>query len=46
MARFSRIGFIGLGVMGEPICRNLVRKAGVPVTAFDMQAEPLARLAA
>ncbi len=46
MARFSRIGFIGLGVMGEPICRNLVRKAGVPVTAFDMQTEPLTRLAA
>jgi 3-hydroxyisobutyrate dehydrogenase-like beta-hydroxyacid dehydrogenase len=46
MARFSRIGFIGLGVMGEPICRNLVRKAGLPVTAFDMQAESLARLAA
>lgn len=46
MARFSRIGFIGLGVMGEPICRNLVRKAGVPVTAFDMQTEPLARLVA
>ncbi len=46
MASFSRIGFIGLGVMGEPICRNLVRKAGVPVTVFDMQSEPLARLAA
>lgn len=46
MARFSRIGFIGLGVMGEPICRNLVRKAGLPVTVFDMQTEPLARLAA
>lgn len=46
MASFSRIGFIGLGVMGEPICRNLVRKAGLPVTVFDMQAEPLARLAA
>lgn len=46
MASFSRIGFIGLGVMGEPICRNLVRKAGVPVTAFDMQTEPLNRLAA
>jgi len=46
MAGFMRIGFIGLGVMGEPICRNLVRKAGVPVTAFDMQTEPLTRLAA
>jgi 3-hydroxyisobutyrate dehydrogenase-like beta-hydroxyacid dehydrogenase len=46
MAGFMRIGFIGLGVMGEPICRNLVRKAGVPVTAFDMQTEPLTRLVA
>ena len=46
MAGFTRIGFIGLGVMGEPICRNLVRKAGVPVTAFDMQTEPLTRLVA
>ena len=46
MASFSRIGFIGLGVMGEPICRNLVRKAGLPVTAFDTQAQVMARLAA
>jgi len=45
MASFSRIGFIGLGVMGEPICRNLVRKAGLPVTAFDAQAQLMARLA-
>ena len=46
MASFSRIGFIGLGVMGEPICRNLVRKAGLPVTAFDTQAQVMSRLAA
>ena len=46
MASFSRIGFIGLGVMGEPICRNLVRKAGLPVTASDTQAQVMARLAA
>ncbi len=24
----SAIGFIGLGVMGEPMCRNLARKTG------------------
>ena len=24
----SRIGFIGLGVMGEPMCRNLALKSG------------------
>ncbi|HWV95889.1 MAG TPA: NAD(P)-binding domain-containing protein, partial [Xanthobacteraceae bacterium] len=30
------LGFIGLGVMGEPICRNLVRKSGHTVKAFDL----------
>ncbi len=44
MSRQSTIGFIGLGVMGEPICRNLVRKSGRAVLAFDLAAEPLARL--
>ena len=38
------IGFIGLGVMGEPICRNLVRKSGAGVVAFDLAPEPLMRL--
>jgi 3-hydroxyisobutyrate dehydrogenase-like beta-hydroxyacid dehydrogenase len=40
------IGFVGLGVMGEPMCRNLARKSGAKMTAFDRAAEPLARLAA
>ena len=43
---YKSIGFIGLGVMGEPICRNLVKKSGVRVIAFDLSPEPLARLAA
>jgi hypothetical protein len=43
---FERIGFIGLGVMGEPICRNLARKSGLPVQGFDTDAAPLRRLAA
>lgn len=38
------IGFIGLGVMGEPICRNLLRKSGHKVLAYDLAAEPLARI--
>jgi hypothetical protein len=42
----NSIGFIGLGVMGEPICRNLVRKSGRTVLAFDLAKEPLARIAA
>lgn len=45
MRKVQKIGFIGLGVMGEPICRNLTRKAGMPVMAFDLSAEPLQRLA-
>jgi 3-hydroxyisobutyrate dehydrogenase len=40
------IGFIGLGVMGEPICRNLVKKSGAAVIVFDLAPEPLARLLA
>ncbi|MGH8691562.1 MAG: NAD(P)-dependent oxidoreductase [Burkholderiales bacterium] len=38
------IGFIGLGVMGEPICRNLAEKAREPILAFDLDAAPLLRL--
>jgi 3-hydroxyisobutyrate dehydrogenase-like beta-hydroxyacid dehydrogenase len=40
----NAIGFIGLGVMGEPMCRNLARKSGREVLGFDRQSEPLARL--
>ena len=46
MTACKTIGFIGLGVMGEPICRNLVRKSGARVVAFDLSAEPLQRLRA
>jgi 3-hydroxyisobutyrate dehydrogenase len=46
MPNHKTIGFIGLGVMGEPICRNLVRKSGARVIAFDLSPEPLARLKA
>ena len=41
----ARIGFIGTGVMGEPMCRNLVRKHDGPVAAFDLDPAPLERLA-
>ncbi len=40
------IGFIGLGVMGEPMCRNLALKSGRPVLAADLRPEPLERLSA
>ena len=34
------IGFIGLGVMGGPMCRNVIRKHAAPVHAYDLN--PLA----
>ncbi len=41
--------FIGLGVMGEPMCRNLTKKNDTvglsEVRAFDVRAEPLERIA-
>lgn len=40
----TAIGFIGLGVMGEPMCRNLAKKSGVPVYGFDRADAPLERL--
>jgi 3-hydroxyisobutyrate dehydrogenase len=46
MSAYKTIGFIGLGVMGEPICRNLVKKSGAAVIAFDLAPEPLARMRA
>jgi 3-hydroxyisobutyrate dehydrogenase len=41
----GKIGCIGLGVMGEPICANLLRKSGCSVLGYDLRREPLARLA-
>jgi len=41
----EHLGFIGLGVMGEPMCRNLARKSGFPVVGYDISPEPLGRLA-
>lgn len=40
------IGFIGLGVMGEPICRHIASKSGKEVRAYDVRPEPLERLKA
>lgn len=42
----ATLGFIGLGVMGEPMCGHLARRSGKPVLAYDVRPEPLARLAA
>ena len=46
MREIKTVGFIGLGVMGEPMCANLRRKSGLTVLAHDMRNEPVQRLAA
>jgi len=46
MSNFETVGFIGLGVMGEPMCRNLVQKSGLAVIGLDLNPEPMERLAA
>jgi len=45
MSKLS-IGFIGLGVMGEPMCRNILKKSGNKVRVFDLDAAPVQRLVA
>jgi len=40
------LGFIGTGVMGEPMCRNLAAKSGRQVLAWDPVPAPLERLRA
>ena len=42
--QFQQIGFIGLGVMGEPICRNLALKSGIAVLGHDLDTAPAERL--
>jgi 3-hydroxyisobutyrate dehydrogenase-like beta-hydroxyacid dehydrogenase len=42
----DKIGFIGVGTMGEPMCRNLAKKSGQSVLAADRDPAPLKRLAA
>jgi 3-hydroxyisobutyrate dehydrogenase-like beta-hydroxyacid dehydrogenase len=46
MSEVKALGFIGVGVMGEPMCANLVRKGGLPVYGADLKKEPLERLKA
>lgn len=48
--RIRTVGFIGLGVMGEPICRNLARKLGDTgaerLLVHDLSPDPVERLVA
>lgn len=41
-----RIGFIGLGIMGEAMCYNIIRKHDGAVYIYDINEEPVKRLAA
>ncbi|CAB3752083.1 NAD(P)-dependent oxidoreductase [Paraburkholderia solisilvae] len=41
----KKLGFIGLGAMGEAMCRNLAARAAMPVLGYDLRSEPLQRLA-
>ncbi len=41
----NTLGFIGLGVMGGRMCRNLAAKSGKPVVAYDISEERAAVLA-
>ncbi|HUA49425.1 MAG TPA: NAD(P)-dependent oxidoreductase [Solirubrobacteraceae bacterium] len=43
MTAIQRVGFIGLGNMGGPMCSHLVR-AGFSVTAFDRSSDALERV--
>jgi 2-hydroxy-3-oxopropionate reductase len=40
----KKIGFIGLGIMGKPMAKNLMR-AGYPLTVYDLNPVPCAELA-
>ena len=44
MVDHKQIGFIGTGVMGGRMCRNLAKKIHVPVIAFDMDMNKVATL--
>ena len=40
-----KIGFIGLGIMGKPMAKNLL-KAGYPLVVYDVNPVPVKELAA
>jgi 3-hydroxyisobutyrate dehydrogenase-like beta-hydroxyacid dehydrogenase len=46
MKPIQTLGFVGLGVMGEPMCGNLVAKTTLPVYGTDLKRAPVERLAA
>ncbi|MET7773431.1 NAD(P)-dependent oxidoreductase [Nocardia sp. NPDC005366] len=42
MSEEKVLGFVGLGVMGGPMCANLTRKSGLPVIVYDARDDALA----
>lgn len=42
----NTIGYVGLGVMGEAMCRNIARKGSWNVVGYDRVAAPMERLKA
>ncbi|WP_169569930.1 NAD(P)-dependent oxidoreductase [Sneathiella limimaris] len=46
MTTQKRLGFIGLGVMGEPICRNILKAGLGSMQVLDLNKEPVQRLVA
>ena len=46
MKQPETIGFIGVGVMGEPICRHITVKSGQRMLVHDRAQDPVARLVA
>jgi 3-hydroxyisobutyrate dehydrogenase-like beta-hydroxyacid dehydrogenase len=40
-----RLGFIGIGMMGMPMSRNLLKKSGYPLMVYDVNEEAVKQLA-
>ena len=45
MSAVQTLGFIGLGVMGGRMCRNLAAKSAKPVVGYDVDSDKVAALA-
>jgi 3-hydroxyisobutyrate dehydrogenase-like beta-hydroxyacid dehydrogenase len=41
MSEFSKLGFIGVGTMGGPMCLNLAKGSGLETIAFDLDPKRL-----
>jgi 3-hydroxyisobutyrate dehydrogenase-like beta-hydroxyacid dehydrogenase len=44
-APVDALGFVGLGVMGEPMCAHLIKRSRLPVYGMDRAEAPVATLA-